>query len=405
MRWANFFHVYQPPHWPARIVAKVARESYRPLIKFLLQHRDVRVTVNLAGSLTEQLRQPMLRPILVGLRRLLERGQIELTDSAIYHAILPLLPASEIRRQIALNRAVNRRALGRAYQPAGFFPPEMAYSPRLGQLLGQLGYRWVILDGISHPGLVNYESRYQLRGTRLGLVFRNRYVSDYLAFEAQANDIRRFFSTVQRWNGQKSLLITAMDGENLGHHRRAAKKIWQQLVHLPTIETVTVTEALAALDGPVSLSPRAASWSSRPIDIRRGVPFGLWKNPNNPLHVLQWRLFSTVLALVRARQLRGRLPRQIRHEFDQVLTSDWYWWASREPWWDVEIVGQAAERLGLLAEELSPPSQTIERVRRLIGRIKETSRRWHASGAAERHIKRFMRREPQPRYLGGKSVS
>lgn len=406
MRWANFFHIYQPPHWPARIIAKVARESYRPLVKFLLRHREVRVTINLTGSLTEQLAdQPAFREIIRGLRTLLKRQQIELTDSAMYHAILPLLPVHEVVRQIKLNYQTNRRILGPDYRPAGFFPPEMAYSPSLGQLLAQLGYRWVILDGISHPGLVNYEARYRLRGARLGVVFRNRYVSDYLAFEARAGDVRRFFSTVQRWNGQKSFLVTAMDGENLGHHRRAAKKIWQDLVHLPTIETVTVSEALSALDGATGVNPRAASWSSRPIDIRRGVPFVLWKNPQNSLHTAQWKLFNAVLELVQKRERRGQLPRPIRREFDQVVSSDWYWWASREPWWDVEIVSQAAERLRVLAEELNPPHETVEGVHRLANRIKETARRWHVSGAAGRHIKRFMRREPQPRYLGGKSVS
>ena len=36
MRWANFFHIYQPPHWSSRVIEKVTRESYRPLIRFLL---------------------------------------------------------------------------------------------------------------------------------------------------------------------------------------------------------------------------------------------------------------------------------------------------------------------------------------------------------------------------------
>ncbi|MBI4426118.1 MAG: polysaccharide deacetylase family protein [Candidatus Kerfeldbacteria bacterium] len=405
MRWANFFHLYQPPHWPTRVIAKVARESYRPLISFLLSHRDVRVTINIAGSLTEQLQQRAFRPIVTGLRRLLQRGQVELTDSAMYHAILPLLPEAEVRRQVTLNRATNRRAFGSAYRPAGFFPPEMAYNAKLGRWLSQLGYRWVILDGISHPGLVNYEQQYRIAGTTLTAVFRNRFVSDYLAFEAQPGDVHKFFSTVQRWNGQKSLLITAMDGENLGHHRRAAKKMWQHLVRLPTVETVTISEVLKSLDGPRTVRPRAASWSSRPADLARDVPFVLWRNPANHLHQLQWALFTTVLKLVYHHERRDRLPRPIRTEFDQTMASDWYWWASREPWWDVDIIMQAAERLRLLAEELSPPHSTLERVRRLVGSIKNTAHRWHASGAADRHLKRFMRHEPMPRYLGGKSVN
>lgn len=55
MIWANFFHIYQPPHWPKTIIAKVARESYRPLLKILNRHPHLKITLNISGSLTEQL--------------------------------------------------------------------------------------------------------------------------------------------------------------------------------------------------------------------------------------------------------------------------------------------------------------------------------------------------------------
>ncbi len=404
MRWINFFHIYQPPRWPRSIIRRVARESYRPLVRFLMARPTIHLTLNVNGSLTEQLRSNGYRDVIAGIRKLLERGQIELTDSSMYHAILPLLPNKEVRRQILLNRQTNRRAFGPAYQPGGFFLPEMAYAAKLDEILDQLGYRWIILDGISHPGVVDYLVRNQIRGTQLTAIFRNRYVSDYLAFAAQLNESKRFLKTVRRWNGQTDVLVTAMDGENLGHHRRAARGIWQKLVRLPYIRTLTVSELLPTLAPNTRISPRAASWSSHKGDLKRSIPFRLWKNPKNGLHKLQWRLFSLVTALIRRREQRGRIPTAVRHEFDQAVASDWYWWASREPWWDVDIIVTAAHRLQTIADEISISGKNYEVIHRTVEQIVALAQRWHSSGEARRHAARFLRAEQTPRYLGGERV-
>jgi len=406
MRWANFFHIYQPPHWPRAVVAKVARESYRPLVKFLLQHPRLRITLNISGSLTEQLAaREAFADIITGVRKLLERGQIELTDSAMYHAILPLLPDHEIKRQILLNRTTNRKVFGAAYHPQGFFPPEMAYSPKLGKLLNSLGYRWVLLDGISHPGLVDYQTRYRIDGWSMSALFRNRFVSDYLAFEIQRSGTAQFLDTVQRWNQQTELLITAMDGENLGHHRHIAKKIWQSLVRQPHIETVTLSGLLSSLRSSATIMPRSASWSSSKTALRNNVPFELWKNPHNALHMLQWELFNLVHTLIQKQERSRSAPPSLRNEFDQVVASDWYWWASREPWWDVDIIVAAAQRLRVIGEECGPSLCENERLRELAEAIDSTARRWQRTGTARRHAARFLKGAQTPRYLGGKSVN
>lgn len=405
MRWANFFHIYQPPHWPRAVITKVARESYRPLVRFLLAHDHIRITMNVSGSLTEQLAaRGQYRDIVGGLKKLLARGQIELVDSAMYHAILPLLPEREIERQIYLNRATNRRVFGSAYAPRGFFPPEMAYNGKLARVLSRLKYSWVILDGIGNPGIVDYTTRYELTRGGLGIVFRNRYVSDYLAFAIQEADTKRFLETVKRWNKQRDVLITAMDGENLGHHRHIAKRIWQRLVHQPHIDTVTISELLRSLPASKLIAPRASSWSSAIADIRNNIPFALWKNPSNAIHRLQWELFGMVFELIRTRERKHALPPILRKEFDQTASSDWYWWASCEPWWDVDIIIRAAHRLQILGEAIADNPSTIEQLRRHVDRITLTAGRWQRTGAARRHAARFMRHEQTPRYLGGKSV-
>ncbi len=404
MRWANLLHVYQPPGWSPAVITRVVKESYRPLFSFLRAHPGIRLTLNISGSLTEQLARSRHRSVLLGIRELVARQHIELTGSAMYHAILPLLPKREIIRQIRLNDRTNRRWFGAAYRPSGFFPPEMAYNQKLGRVLHTLGYRWIVLDSISHPNFVNYERAYHIRGTGLSAVFRNRYLSDYLAFSAHTTDIPQFPSIVRRWNGQTNVLITALDGENLGHHRPAAKDVWQRLVQRRDIETVTLSELLASLHDHTTIVPRPASWSSTGRELRRGVPFGLWRNPENDLHRLQWQLLAIVQRLVNQREQSGWKSSATRRAFDQALSSDWFWWASREPWWDVDIVVRAAQKFVAVATSLHPSAKILKRVQALAEKIEKTGRAWHQSGVAQRHARLFLEQQHSPRYLGGERV-
>src|SRR4030042_42265 len=134
MYWANFIHIYQPPTQTERRPRRVTDECYRKLVGILLRHPQARVTLNINACLTEQLDRYGLHDVIDGLRILAERGQIEFTGSAMYHPILPLIPAAEMRRQIELNMEVNRRYFGAAYAPGGFFPPEMGYSFQVAQV-------------------------------------------------------------------------------------------------------------------------------------------------------------------------------------------------------------------------------------------------------------------------------
>src|SRR5262245_19897563 len=112
MYWANFVHLYQPPTQTRAIVDKVTRECYRPLVALLSHRPSARLTVNVSGTLAEQLDRYGHRDVVRGLAELAEAGQIEPCGSAMFHPILPLLPEQEIRRQIKLNEQACRKYFG-----------------------------------------------------------------------------------------------------------------------------------------------------------------------------------------------------------------------------------------------------------------------------------------------------
>src|SRR5262245_51420394 len=112
MIWANFLHFYQPPTQKKYWIDKITAESYRPLVQGLLRHPQAKVTLNINGVLDRLLDQHGHRDVLEGIKQLVARGQVELTGSAMYHPLLPMLPDEEIVRQVELNTVTHKEYFG-----------------------------------------------------------------------------------------------------------------------------------------------------------------------------------------------------------------------------------------------------------------------------------------------------
>ena len=103
--WINFLHMYQPPWQDKGVVERVSIESYDYLVTLFEEYNNFKCSLNITGNLIEQLEG--LRPdILKRLQKIVKSGQIELTGSSKYHALLPLLSTKEAKRQIKLNQEV-----------------------------------------------------------------------------------------------------------------------------------------------------------------------------------------------------------------------------------------------------------------------------------------------------------
>lgn len=403
MIWVNIFHAYQPLGWDASIIRRVVRECYRPSLVWLKEHPNVRCTLNWAAPLTEHLITLGEHKLLRILHDLAERGQIELTTSAYAHPILPLLPKRERQRQIQENTLRNSTILGDAATPRGIFLPELAYDPSLNRTLTETGCSWLVLDEIHHDGRLGklpFDRLYRLAGAPLSVLFRNRQISDFLFFDADLNDPEGFWRRVAEDGRCASFLVTAMDLENLGHHRPGLDQYWQHIVTDRRVITMTVSEAIAELSpqNPETCHPVAASWATQEWDLADGVPFPLWNDPANPIHQLQWQLTNHVLDVVERSDV---IPPTSRDLLDCALSSDQYWWASAAPWWDVAVIRRAADRWINLLDTLSPQHETLNHAISLRETIISIAEEWHTKGTAERRRDAFLRRVNSVRRLGG----
>ena len=407
MYWANLLHIYQPPGQQKEITKKVAAESYWRIIDILKHHPKVKINLNINASLAEQLADAGLSKLTAAISALARRGQIEFTGSAKYHVILALLPETEIIRQIELNNQTNKKFFGKLWRPTGFFIPELCYSKKVARVVKKMGFKWIVLDEIAYSGKFNkvkFDKKYLIKDVGLPVFFRNTRVSN-LFFTAEAKTTADFFKILKRDGRSEKFLLTALDGENLGHHQKEMDKLYADLLDSRKFNCITFSELLKIKNLKSKIiDPIPSSWSSREEDLKSKVAYPLWKNPKNEIHRLEWRL--TTLAISEVHKNRNDKNYNLaRKKLDQALHSDQYWWASANPWWSVKIILNGAR---MLADSLKllkniPPGKK-EKAENIYQKISDTARKWQESGRAEKIKQAYLKGEPYERYFAGKII-
>jgi len=408
MYWANFFHIYQPPNWSPRIIKKVANESYRPIIEILKRNAKIKITLNISASLTEQLHELGLKDIIQNFGKLAKKKQVEFTGTAIYHPILPLMPTVEIIRQIKLNTLTNQKYFGKIFNPKGFFPPEMAYGRKVATAIQLLGYKWILTDEICYNGKLDsakLNSAYKIKSSKINIIFRNRYISDYFSFHSNPNHPEYFWKEVKQEKRYQPALITGMDGENLGHHRKGWDIFWENLVTDKSVRTLTLSELLKKYKTSKIISPRRGSWSSQAREINNGTPYILWDDPHNKIHKFQWRLIRHISSLVEKNKNNANY-KIARELLDKRVASDQFWWASAKPWWSLSIIKKKTQELVEISDKISPLEKlTKELSHKIIQEATQWQKENKFKNIADRYLKTNEDKNGGVRFIGGKKIT
>ncbi len=345
----------------------------------LLKHPEAKVTINMCAVLTEMLNDHGDNDILSDLTKLAKNNQLEFVDSAKYHAILPLIPAKEIRRQIELNKKTNSYFFKDAYKVRGFFPPEMCYSTEVGQILSTLGYEWVLISGVACVEKWPLDCIYNVGFGKLKLntFYRDDILSNRISFHDI--DSTGFIKNLIGLSEDKDdiYVITAMDAETFGHHVQNWEKLFladvyemisgvarfdnlKQRTDLAEshkkifesdldeqVQVVTISELLDKFPSKASKPPRPSSWSTTKEEILMGNFYPLWQGVDNDIHNLQWEHVKICFDLVNAaEQLKDaseeteRFFNIARGLLDRAIHSCQFWWANKGRMWDVNMINK-----------------------------------------------------------------
>ncbi|MFH1610323.1 MAG: hypothetical protein ABIA91_00345 [Patescibacteria group bacterium] len=340
MIWINFLHFYQPPTNPKEDINRVVEQSYQPLVDFLKQHKDTKVTINISACLTEKLFSLGHTKLLKDFSDLEKKQQIEFVESAAFHSILPLLPEKEIKKQIKINNEINSKRFGKEYNPKGFYLPEMAYSLKVANIIEGMGYKYIILDEIAiNKDLkkkIDNNIKYVLKNG-LQVVFRNRKIS------------QTFVPKTINKPDQEKIIITATDAELYGHRYWNWWSTYSSLSK--KIQTKTISEYLKTLKEKKTVQPVKCSWESTPKELKKNIPFALWNNPRNKIHSSLWRFTDFVLKLNYANQ-EDKNHFASRLHLENGLASCTFWWASKKDFklfspvaWNPHMIEKGAHEL------------------------------------------------------------
>ncbi|MDI6732408.1 MAG: glycoside hydrolase family 57 protein [Planctomycetota bacterium] len=224
-------------------------------------------------------------------KELQDSGQIEITTSAFYHPILPLLcnirSTLEAMPNLSLGNldGIDQRALmedassqvagavkfykERFGRPcSGFWPPEGSVSPVMIPLLSDNGIEYFATDEeilahtigkpIDHSSGVGLDALYQpYRLRNLSVIFRDQNLSNLISFQYQRwkpqdavdHFIKEIKNSVHNVHYEYPLVSVILDGENPWEHYpnngiEFLRLLYERLSNDPEIETVRISDYL-----------------------------------------------------------------------------------------------------------------------------------------------------------------
>lgn len=303
-------------------------------------------------------------------RRLLDRGQIELTTTPFFHPILPLVIDTDINRrarpdlplpsrfrapedaEAQLQRAVAFHRATFGQPPVGLWPSEGSVCPELLPLVRHAGLRWLATDEgvlarsfeLSGRPWYRHADLYQPyrageSGQEVTMVFRDRDLSDAFGFvyhktnpDSAADDVlRRLRNIIQNAPQEQILIPIILDGENPWEHYHDGGELFlsrlyraftaQELDQAGTIHLTasTISEGLAAVPPAQHLPAlHSGSWINQDYKIWIG------HHEDNQ----GWDLLGhTRTRLVEvAPTLPADRAEAAWRELYAAEGSDWFWW-------------------------------------------------------------------------------
>ncbi|HTM12824.1 MAG TPA: glycoside hydrolase family 57 protein [Bryobacteraceae bacterium] len=286
------------------------------------------------------------------------RGQIEISTTPFYHPILPLICDSDLgavsspglalpprfvypddaRVQLDRARSYIFDKLGVA--PVGLWPSEGSVSDEALALAAHAGFTWAASDNGVLARTLNRDAgvdatyrayRWQQNGHAMRMIFRDRYLSDLIGFEysrMNAQDAAGHFHDRIRQNSQerKCLVPIILDGENAwewyeANGRPFLRELYRRISEDPTIEALTVSEALAKFEAEPLHGIFPGSWIN--------ANFNVWIGAEEDNQA--WAL---LLAARRAYDETPDVPESARKlAYEELLIaegSDWNWWYGPE---------------------------------------------------------------------------
>jgi alpha-amylase/alpha-mannosidase (GH57 family) len=340
IKWINFLHMYQPANADSEKIIEASEKSYYRIIRGLEENPDIRFTININGCLVLRWLEIGEKEIIEKIKRLIKKGQIELTGSAAYHPLLPLVGKKEAKKQIKENEKIFKKYFD--YKPKGFFFPEMAYGSKIAELVKEMGYEWIILDEISKKGKIlnknkkeSYKNIFDFlracysratidKNSGLKVIFRSREISNTYVPEFLNNIFKKID---QEKIDNEINIITGTDGELIGLRHEDPTGEFEKIIKNKKIKTLTISEYLNKRKNLKEVKIVNSNWESTESELWLMRPYALWENSGNGIQRRIWKLAKLASKTIEENKEDDNY-KWARWHLVRGLASCTFWWAS-----------------------------------------------------------------------------
>ena len=294
-----------------RIFKKVASKSYHPMLdlleKAILKHPDFKISLSITGTWCEQA-EKWDPDLIIQIRRLVQRGQVEIVGETYYHSLAFFHNLSEFEAQVLAHQQKIQALFG--VTPQAFRNTELAYNDQLASWAEAHNYRVILAEGWDKI-LEQRSPNHVYKPTNchnLKLLLKNYRLSDDIAFRFSNHNWSEWPLTVpkfQQWVNDDclrgSLINLFMDFETFGEHQWAETGIFSfidQFIDswLNEYENkfLTISEA-ARSETPIDeiSMPETVTWADTERDLSAWASNAMQHSANKDLYALREQILAT----------------------------------------------------------------------------------------------------------------
>lgn len=286
-----------------RIIEKVAKKSYIPTTKLLLdllkRHPNFKVAFSFSGTALEQLERHAPEALEL-FRQVIDTGRAEVLGETYYHTLAFFYSPSEFEHQVGKHREAVRKHFG--VWPRVFRNTELSYRNDLGEWADRAGYAGVIAEG--WDPILGWRSPnyvYKPKGAKQARLLLKHYrLSDDIAFRFSSKDWPEHPLTAEKfaaWVGaaEGDTVNLFMDYETFGEHQwedtgifNFLEKLPEELFKNPGIDFKTPSEVIATYSPRDEIDmPHIVTWADTDRDLTAWVGNPMQKAAIENLYALE----------------------------------------------------------------------------------------------------------------------
>lgn len=294
-----------------RILEKVARKSYIPANKVLLEllneHPEFRFAFSFSGTVLDQLEE-YLPDVLDSFKELVDTGRVELLADTYHHSLAFFYSEKEFARQVKQHRRRIKKIFGQ--EPKVFRHTELSYNNDLAKWAEDNGYIGIMAEG--WDPILGWRSPnflYNPPGCKkIKLLLKNYRLSDDVAFrfgekgwKSWPLNAETFANWITKNHGNGNTVNLFMDYETFGEHQWADTGIFDflrafpgELLKHPDTSFKTPTETIEAYDSVGEMDvPDVLTWADTERDLTAWLGNEIQQSSIQALYDLETEVLRT----------------------------------------------------------------------------------------------------------------